>query len=175
MTYQTRTILRRTLPVVFWLLAVGGAIALPFLLSTINVQLSTSNYYWGFLVAAVLLLVLYVLSHIDRHESAAQENFQVAVLLGIASYWLPTIIFATIPVWIFCMIRFAFNFRAFLATLLGYLTVAIHAALLVQLKWIDNVWADFFSPDFLWAWIPTGAVFLAWLGTTIVRKTLRER
>lgn len=175
MTYQTRTILRRTLPIVFWLLAVGGAIGLPFLFATLHIPFSTINYWFGFLVAALLLVCLFILSHIDRHESSAQENYQVAVLLGIASYWLPTIVFATIPVWIFCALRFAFSLRAFLASLLGYLTISVHAAILIYVGWIDNVWAHFFSPEHLWAWIPTGAVFLAWLGTTIVQRSLRER
>ena len=171
MTYQTRTILRRTLPAVFWLLAVGGCVGVPFIIR----WAAPANYWWGFLVAALLLVVLFIVTHIDRHESSSRENYQMAVLLGIASYWLPTIVFATVPLWMACAARFAFNFRAFTATVLGYLTVAVHAALFVYLGWIDLVWAHFFSPDYLWAWIPTGAVFLAWMGTTIVRKILRER
>lgn len=180
MTYQTRTILRRVLPIVFWLLAVGGCIAVPLILQNTLSQHSTdflipNNYWWGFLVAAFVMLTIYVLSHIDRHKSSAQENFQMAVLLGVASYWLPTVLFLTIPCWIFIMTRFAFNFRAFLATVVGYTAVAIHAALCIYFGWIDNVWAQFFSPSLLWGWIPVAAFFAAWLGTTIVRKSLRER
>ncbi len=175
MTYRTRTILRRLLPIVLWLLAVGVAIALPFLLNAFDLQLPTFNYYFGFLVAAIVMVVIHVLSHIDRHEPSAQENFQMALLLGIASYWLPTVIFLTIPCWIFVMTRFAFNLRSFLATIIGYAFVAIYAALFVYFGWIDNVWAEFFAPEHQWGWIPTGAVLIAWLASTIVRKSLRER
>ncbi len=177
MTYQTRVILRRTLPVAFWLLALGGSIAVPLILQSFNPPIfkPSDNYWWGFLVAFILLLVLYIAKRLDRHQPSSQENFQMAVLLGVASYWLPTVVFVTIPMWFFCATRFAFNFRSFLATLLGYSAVAVHAALFVYLGWIHNVWADFFSPDYMWGWIPTGAIFLAWLGTTIVYKILRER
>lgn len=171
MTYQTRTILRRTLPIVFWLLAVGGVIGVPYL---IHWQ-APANYWWGFAVTAIVLYCLVILSRIDRHVSSAEENFQVAVFLGVASYWLPTVVFMIIPFWIFVIYKNAFSFRAFLATLIGFALVALHAAILVWFGWIALVWAEFFSPDRLWGWIPVVAVMLAWLASTIVRQTLRER
>ena len=171
MTYQTRVILRRTLPVVFWLLAVSGVISVPFIIR----WTAPANYWLGFAVAAFVLSCVLILTRIDRHVSSAQENFQTAVLLGIASYWLPTVVFMTIPFWIYVTYKNAFSFRAFLATLIGYALVAVHAAILIWFGWIDFVWAEFFAPERLWGWIPTGAVLVAWLASTIVRQTLRER
>ncbi|MBO4665623.1 MAG: hypothetical protein J5612_01985 [Paludibacteraceae bacterium] len=171
MTYQTRVILRRTLPVVFWLLAVGGVISVPFIIGWDT----PSNYWWGFIVTALVLCCVLILERIDRHVSSAKENFQTAVLLGVASYWLPTVVFLTIPFWIYIIYKNAFNFRAILATLIGYMLVAIHAAILIWFEWIDCVWAAFLAPERLWGWIPVGAVLVAWLASTIVRQSLRER
>ena len=170
MTYQVRTILRRTLPITYWLLAVGGCIAVPLFLWS-----SPANYWWGFLVAVLVMLVIWDLSHLDRHESSAQENFTMALLLGVASYWMPTVVFLNVPCWIFAMTRFAFRFRSFLGTFLGFMTVAIYAAIAIYLGWIDNVWADFFNHDYLWGWIPVAAIFTAWLATYYTIKALKDR
>ena len=142
-----------------------------------SVSTSGSNdlYWWGYAVTALVLICLVVLKRIDRHKSSAEECFQCAVLLGIASYWLPTVVFLNIPFWGFVIYRTAFSRRAFWATIMGYVLVAVHAAILVWFGWIDNVWAEFFAPERLWGWIPLGAILLAWLGSTIVQQTLRER
>lgn len=177
MTYQTRTILRRTLPVVFWLLAVGGAIGIPLIIANAGCQetLINPNYWWGFAAAALVMTALWLLYRIDRHMSSAEECFQIAVLLGIASYWVPTVVFMTLPFGLFIVYQNAFNFRSFLATLLGFCFVAIHAAICIWQGWINCPWADFFSVEYLWGWIPVLAMLTAWLSSTIARKTMRER
>ena len=65
MTYSQRILLRRLLPVVFWLLALGGSIGVPFLLETFNLQLPTFNinYWWGFLSAGIVLLAISIISY----------------------------------------------------------------------------------------------------------------
>ena len=68
-----------------------------------------------------------------------------------------------------------FSFRAFIATLIGYAVVAIWAAIFIVLGWIANPWAHFFATENAWGWIPTGAILLAWLASTIARQTLRVR
>ena len=67
------------------------------------------------------------------------------------------------------------NFRAFIAILIALAMDALYAAIFIYLGWIDNPWLHFFEPDYAWGWIPVGAIFIAWLASTIVRQLLRER
>ena len=163
------------LPAVFWLLAIGGSLV-PVLLQITNHQLPiTNNYYYGYLVAALVLIVILLVGRIKRHSSSIEECFQMALLLGIASYWLPTVVFLTIPVWAYLIYRNIFSGRSILATLLGYALVAIWAAVFILFGWIANPWADFFASENALGWIPLGAILLAWLASTIARQILRVR
>ena len=171
MRRQTQIRLYYALPAVFWLLAVVGSI-LPIVLNT---KLSTLNYYWGFLVTAIVLTCIVIVGRIKRHESSVEQCFQVAVLLGIASYWLPTVVFLTIPVWIYLIYRHLFNMRSFVATFLGYALVALWAVLAVFMEWIVNPWAAFFAKENALGWIPLGAILLAWIASTIARQNLHVR
>lgn len=159
------------LPVVFWLLAGAGTLV-PIALNT---ELSTINYYFGYLVTAIVLLCILIIGRIKRHESSVEQCFQVAVLLGVASYWLPTVVFLTIPVWIYLSIRHLFSLRSFVAALLGYALVALWAGLAVFMGWIANPWANFFAKENALGWIPLGAILVAWMASTIARRTLRVR
>ena len=168
MKRHTQVILYHLLPVVFWLLAIGGSLV-PFFLSW-NV-----NYLWGYLPAFIALLCVWIIGSIRRHTNSVEQCFQVALLLGIASYWLPTILFLIIPIWAYLIYQNLFSFRSFLATLIGLAVIAIWAAIFIRLRWIDNPWMDFFAKENAWGWIPTGALLLAWLASTIARQILRVR
>ena len=171
MTYNQRILLRRLLPAIFWLLALGGSIATPFIF-----RLSLpANYWWGFIPTAFVLLCIVIAQHIDRHEPYVSQMFQITVLLGIASYWLPTILFAIVPFYAYAIWKGKMNFRSFLAVLIALTMDALYATIFVYLGWIDNSWVHFFEPDYAWGWIPVGAIFIAWLASTIVRQILRER
>ena len=91
------------LPAVFWLLAIGGSL-IP-MLPSLNFQLSTINYYSGYWVAAIMLIIIVFIGRIKRHSSSVEECFVMALLLGIASYWIPTVVFLTIPVWAYLIYR----------------------------------------------------------------------
>ena len=171
------TILSRVLPIVFWTLAVAGSVGIPFLLSALEVQSPdfNENYWWGFAVSALVMAVIGILKKLDRHEIAIQESFGSALLLGIASYWLPSVLFLTIPIIIYLVYRNHFSFRSLLALIIGFATVAIWATVAIVLGWIPNNWAIFFSSSIAWGWIPLGSILLAWLGSTIVRQSLRVR
>ena len=171
MTYQTRVLLRRGLPVLFWLLAIGSCIAIPLGIGS-DVP---GNYWWGFAAGVCILLSCHALGKVDRHNPSAEEIFATSVLLSIASYWLPTVLFLLIPAWGFLIYVNAFSHKSLLATLLGCGTVAIYAVILVYFGLIENAWASFFSAAHAWGWIPAGAMWLAWLGSTIARQILRER
>ena len=135
----------------------------------------TPNYYWGFLVAAIVLIVILLIGRIKRHASSVEECFLMALLLGVASYWLPTVVFLTVPVWAYLIYRNIFSGRSILATLLGYAVVAIWAAVFIAFGWIVNPWAYFFASENALGWIPLGAILLAWLASTIARQILRVR
>ena len=121
------------------------------------------------------MLSVFIIGRIKRHTTSVEECLQVAFLLGIASYWLPTALFVIIPIWTYLIYQNLFSFRSFLATLIGLVIVAIWAALFIWLGWIDNPWAMFFAKENAWGWIPTGAALLAWIISTIARQILRVR
>ena len=177
MNRHKATILSRVLPIVFWALAVAGSVGIPFLLSSLELQSPdfNENYWWGFAATALVLTIIVILQKLDRHEIAIQEAFSSALLLGIASFWLPTVLFLIIPIIFFLIYRNHFVFRSFTAMIIGFATVAIWATVAILLGWIPNSWAFFFSPTIAWGWIPLGSILLAWLGSTIVRQTLRVR
>ena len=171
MRYTTRILLRRLLPVVFWLLAVGGSIGAPFFFANLN----NANYWWGYAVTAFVLLAMVVAKHIDRHQPCVSQMFQITAILGIASYWLPTVLFLIVPFYIYAIWKATFSFKAFLAILIAGVMDAFYAAIFIYLGWINNTWEHFFEPGYVWGWISVGAVLTAWLATTISRSLLRER
>ena len=135
----------------------------------------SSNYWFGFAVGALILLSIHALKGVDRHDPSAEEIFVTSILLSIASCWVPTVLFLIIPAWAFLIYVNAFSQKSMLATFLGCATVAVYVVILVYFGLIENVWTDFFSPAYAWGWIPAGAMWLAWLLSTIVQQILRER
>jgi len=172
---HTQNMLYHLLPVVFWLLAVVGTLVpviLHFTLYTIHLS---TNYYWGYLVVALVLFCIVFIGRIKRHSSSVEQCFQIAILLGIASYWLPTVLFLTLAFWAYLIYQNLFSFRSFLASVLGFALVAVWAAIFIFLGWITNPWTAFFATENAWGWIPTGAFLLAWFASTIARQILRVR
>lgn len=167
MYLRTRNILYHLLPVVFWLLAIGVCVLYKIYFASSLLQ---------FIPAIVGVLVWCVIARIKRHSSGVEECFQMGFLIGIASYWLPTIVFLCIPVWIYLVYKHYFSFRLLCATLLGGAVVAIYASIAIWLGWLNTIpWLRFFAADLAHGWIPTGAVLLACLFSTIARRNLRER
>ena len=159
MKRQTQEILYHLLPIVFWLLATGGSVLF-------------YREWQGYVVALLALISAWLIRRIKRHASSEEECFVVGILLGIAAYWLPSVIFLILPVWAYLIYQNLFSLRSFLASLIGFAVVAIWMAVLsvFQLSTFN-----FQLAHNVRAWIPTGAVLLAWLGSTIVRQTLRVR
>ena len=109
-----------------------------------------------------------------------EESLWAGILLGIASYWLPTILFLLLPVWIYLYYRRLLDLHAFLASLIGIGLVAIWAEALIvnpfaQEPAIANPWVDFFAPETLWVWIPVGSVLFAYIVSSIARNILKVR
>ena len=159
MKRQTQEILYHLLPVVFWLLATGGSVLF-------------YREWQGYVVALLALICAWLIRRIKRHASSEEECFVVAILLGIAAYWLPSVLFLILPVWAYLIYQNLFSLRSFLASLIGFAVVAIWIAVLSVFQLATF---NFQLAHNVRAWIPTGAVLLAWLGTTIVRQTLRVR
>lgn len=170
---SNRKLLYHLLPVVFWLLAIGGTIV-PFL-PIFPFSFSISHYCSGFFVALPVLICIWIISRIQRHTDSIEECFLVALLLGITSYWLPTVLFLIIPIWGYLIYQNLFSFRSFLSTLTGLSVVAVWASILIYVGWLSNPWSDFFAIENALGWIPLGAILLAWLASTIARQTLRVR
>ena len=155
------------LPVIFWLLAVGGSL-IPF-------AFSIPQYALGYIPVALVMLCIFLLSRIERHSDSIEECFQVAILIGIASFWLPTVVFLLVPIWAYLIYYNVFSLQSVTATISGLGFVALWASLFIYLGWIDNPWMEFFAQKNAWGWIPTGAFLLAWLSSTIARQILRVR
>lgn len=170
MKRTTQNILYHTLPIVFWLLA--GAVC----------------FFWyvffpsllSFIPSVATLIVLLVLTSIKRRASSVEECLWTGILLGVASYWLPTVLFLLIPAWIYLYYRRLLDMRSFLASLIGVAIVAIWVAVLLVNPLspepvIANPWAQFFAPESLWCWIPVGAVLLAYIASSVARNILKVR
>ena len=163
--------LYHALPIAFWLLAAAGSALAWFLLPSREGK-DAVRYV---LPPLVVLVIMFFLSRIERHTSSVEESFGASVLLGVVSYWMPTVVFLLLPMWIYLLYRNVFSFRSLLATLLGSALVSVWAAVLVYMGWIDCPWTDFFATKNLWAWIPTGSTIIAFLASTIAQRILRVR
>ena len=175
MRRATQNRLYHVLPVVFWLLAAAGALVPGILRLTLPDFSVPSAYYLGFLVATLVMIIILFIGRIQRHTSSVEECLWVGLIIGVASYWLPTVVFLILPIWVYLIYQNLFSFRSFLATLIGLAVVAIYFFVGLRLGWLTYSWTAFFSLDSLWGWIPTGAALIAWLTSTIARQTLRVR
>ena len=165
MTRQTQNMLYHLLPVAFWLLAIGAIVLWQFIF---NSQFSIFNY----LPALLALIATMRIRHVPRHTDATEPCFQVGLLLGLASYWLPSIVFLILPVWGWLIYQNLFSLRVLLASLIGWATVAIWIAVLSQFSIVN---CAFSIANALPAWFPVAAVQIAYLTSTIVRHNLRVR
>ena len=159
MKRHTQEILYHLLPVVFWLLAIGVSVLL-------------YREWQGYVVAVLALISVLIIDRIKRHTDSIEECFQVAVLLGIASYWMPSVLFLIIGIWFYLIYQNLFSFRSFLATLIGLAFVAIWIAILSFFQ-ISNF--KFQISANLFAWIPTAALPVAYIASTTARRILRVR
>ena len=167
MKRHTQSILYHLLPVVIWLLAIGGAVVplLPFC----GWDISLPSYL---IPVAVVLCAAFLLTSLKRHASSVETCFIIAVLLGAASYWLPTVIFMAVPACVYLQLRNLLTVRSVTAFLLGYALVAIWMTVFTCLSLFTF---HFSFTQNAYGWIPIGAVLIAWTAATIVRRNLRVR
>ena len=183
MKRHTQEILYHLLPALFWALAIGGSLTTYFILPSLQGGDGGRLFLFGYLVTALVLFCIVIVGRIRRHTDSVEECFQVAVLLGIASYWLPTVLFLIPVFWGYLIYHNLFSSRSLLSTFLGLAFVAVWTAILYYWPLVfphstfhfPLPWAEFFAPKNAWGWIPTGAILIAWLASTIVRRILRVR
>jgi len=168
MKRHTQEILYHLLPADYWLLAIGGVVVWD-IFSPYPFHLSR------YIPAVLALLSVWLISRIRKHSSSEEECFEVAVILGYASYWLPSVLFLIVPIWGYLIYQNLFSLRSFAATLVGLALVAVWAAVFIWLDWIANPWVAFFAEENVLGWIPTGAMLIAWLATVITHNILRIR
>ncbi|MBQ2067388.1 MAG: hypothetical protein II457_00490 [Paludibacteraceae bacterium] len=118
------------------------------------------------------LISTIIIRHIPRHADSIAQCFQVALLLGLASYWLPSVLFLMIPIWGYLIYQRLFSLRAFSASLIGFACIAIWMGVLsfCQLSTVNYQLSSNLS-----AWIPTGSLLLAYIASTTARRILRVR
>ncbi len=171
MTRQVQTILYHTLPIVFWLLAVVGCVSAwffaPFPEETDGLRF--------FLPGVLVLIALVVIGRLERHTSSVEPCFRMGLLVGLAAYWMPSVVLVVLPLWGVLLFRNLFSFRSFLATLFGLAFVAIWVAVFCYIGIIETPSLEGRDGVGFLPWIPTGAFAIAYIGSTIVRQTLRVR
>jgi len=166
MKRYTQNMLYHLLPIVFWLLATGGIVVWGIL------QSFTPSLLWDLVPALLALIAVIIIRRIPRHTECIEQCFHVTVMVSIAAYWLPSVIFLMIPIWGYLIYQNLFNARAFSASLIGFALVAVWA---VVLDYLSLLTCHFDLAYNVWAWVPTGAILLAWLASTIARQSLRVR
>jgi hypothetical protein len=97
------------------------------------------------------------------------------VLLGIASYWLPTVVFVILPIWGYLISRNIFSFRSVISTLMGLAFVAVWMAVFYYIGIIETPSLEGRDGVGFFAWIPTGAFSIAYIASKIARQNLRVR
>ena len=126
----------------------------------------------GYIVTSLVLFCILILGRIKPYTTVVEQSFQIALLLGVASYWMPSALFLIVPAVGFLLFRRLFNLRTFLALLIGFAAVAIWLVLLSRLSILEY---SFSLTKNALGWIPIGAFMAAWLASTIVRQNLRVR
>lgn len=121
------------------------------------------------LIVFCLLLVLLVFQMVDRHRfrSAAEQTFMMTLLLGIASYWLPTLVLLLIPIVLALMYRNTFDGQGLLAILLGLATCVIYIGVAYLFSWIELPWLNFFDPQINLRWVEVLALVVSFVVVVI--------
>ncbi len=156
---------------VYWAVGIGGSIV-PVFASDNGVP---ANYLWGYMVAALLQVPEMLVSRIHLHRASEEACFWLGLMSGIASYWMPTVLFMILPFWIYIISRNFFTLRCIVSTMVGVGIVALYASLAIWQGWLTNVWVDFFALDRLWGWIPVCVIGLSWGATLLTRHILYIR
>lgn len=112
------------------------------------------------MVVLLLLTCGYVFEHIDRHQIGfyAEYAFLMSILIGLASYWLPSVLLLILPLMVILAMRQTFDGQSFIAILMGLGLVALYAGLMVWLGWLQPSWFDFWNHDVSLRWLTIAAM-----------------
>ena len=171
LSYRTRKTLRILLPITFWLLA-GGGVAI---LMVWN-RISWLHLIYGVVAAVASWGSMVVVLQVDRHQyDASEEAFLSALLIAIASYFCPLVLIAIPVSWLLLIGNKCMDWRAFSASIIGITAAAMVLVPILIWRQLPFPWLTPFALEQTLPLIPTGLFWLCYIGTTIVRKSLRER
>lgn len=91
----------------------------------------------------------------------------MTLLLGIASYWLPTLVLLLIPIVLALMYRNTFDGQSLLAILLGLATCVIYIGVAYLFSWIELPWLNFFDPQINLRWVEVLALVISFVVVVI--------
>ncbi|MCQ2323761.1 MAG: hypothetical protein MJZ53_02780 [Paludibacteraceae bacterium] len=164
MTLKQKQIIRYTVPAALWLLVGVGLFCF--------YRFCPYPRWEGALTIFLIPLIFWKANR--RRGAWAKEICSSVICLGIASYWLPSIVFLTPLVWAYVAHWRFITDRMFIATALGYGIVAFYAAIAIYLGWIDNPWKCFFCWKWAYRWIPVVLITLGIAGTWFILTYFAE-
>ena len=130
----------------------------------------------GLIPSTLVGLAISILFSVQKHQdSAPEEAFLASLIGGIASWWLPSLLFLLPFQYLFLQYRRAFDGRTFSASLMGLAAVALYAGLAVWQQWLPLSWYPFFRFSDLWTMVPTLLLLTIVLVLTNVQQDRRGR
>lgn len=130
----------------------------------------------GLIPSTLVGLAVSILFSVEKHQDAApEEAFLASLLAGIASWWLPSLLFLLPFQYMFLQYRRAFDGRTFSASLMGLSVVALYAGLAIWQQWIPLSWYPFFRFSDLWTMVPTLLLLTIVIVLTNVQQDRRVR
>lgn len=130
----------------------------------------------GLIPAVLIALAIRVLFSVEKHQDSAPEEAFIASLLGgVASWWLPSLLFLLPFEYLFLLRRRALDGRTFSGSLMALLVVAIYAALAIWQEWIPLSWYPFFRLSDLWTMVPILLILIVIFVVTNVQQNRRVR
>ena len=130
----------------------------------------------GLIPAVLIALAIRVLFSVEKHQDSAPEEAFIASLFGgVASWWLPSLLFLLPFEYLFLLHRRALDGRTFSGSLMALLVVAIYAALAIWQEWIPLSWYPFFRMSDLWTMVPILLILIVIFVVTNVQQNRRVR
>lgn len=131
---------------------------------------------WGLIPAALIAIGLNVLFGVEKHQdSAPGEAFSSTIILAIASWWLPSLLFLLPFSYLFLNYRRAFDRRTFSASVMALVVAALYASIAIWQAWIPMSWYPFFRLSDLWTMIPTVLLLVVVIVITNIQSDRRVR
>ncbi|MCQ2345482.1 MAG: hypothetical protein MJZ82_01795 [Paludibacteraceae bacterium] len=135
-----------------------------------------NHFLYGLPIALLIGVGYRQLMKVEKHQETAPEPaFICGFLIGVASFWLPSILFLMPLVYIVLIHRQSLDLRTLFAGLLGVGIVIFYYYLLVNCGWIKWGHRTFFRLGDLLTMIAPLIVIISILTITILRQRRHRR